>query len=160
MPVDRSDLRPAGPPDRAWIAEMTKPVGGPIVVSGGALHDLRDRPGLVALEHRGLILWHDADNTREILALVAAPQGQGTGLLLLQAATLDAKARGLTRAILDTTDDNSRAIRFYERNGFAVEDIVKDGFAEVLLLKNLPADPVMGQHGQPIRDILRFAKTL
>ena len=121
---------------------------------------MRNRPGLIAERDRGLILWHDHTETREILALIATPQGTGTGRALLDAALQDARDHGLNCAILDTTDDNIHAIRFYERNGFTLSETIADGFADILRLKGLPPDPVIGQTGTPIRDILRFTKQL
>ena len=160
MPAKPIPLRLIAQSDQAWVAEATERIGGPVIASGGILHDLRDRPGLIAEGDRGLIVWHDAGHTREILALLATPQGAGTGRALLGAALQDARDRGLTRASLDTTDDNTRAIRFYDRNGFTLAETIPDGFADILRLKGLPPDPVLGQTGAPIRDILRFTKEL
>ena len=156
MPDEPIPLRLIAQSDQAWVARVTETVGGPVIASGGLLHDLRDRPGLIAERNRGLIQWHDTARTREILALVATPKGAGTGRALLAAALRDAQGRGLAEASLDTTDDNSRAIRFYQRNGFTHVETIRDGFADILRLKGLPPDPVIGQTGTPIRDILRF----
>ena len=65
------------------------------------------------------------------------------------------------RAILDTTDDNHRAIGFYRRHGFDLVETQVGGFADVLRLKGLnPETEVIGAHGGPIRDILRFQSKL
>lgn len=153
-------IRPVIDTDRAGIAKASAPIGGPVIVSNGLLYDLTTCAGLICERPRGWVLWHDHGKTREILALIAAPQGKGTGRALLEAAAADARAKGLSDMQLDTTNDNIRAIRFYHRNGFKLTDTVLHGFAEVLRLKGLPPDPVTGHDGEHIRDILRFAKAL
>ena len=56
---------------------------------------------------------------RRIYTLAAA-QGQGVGPALLAAALAEARARAKRRMLLGTHPENSRAQRFYEREGFTL----------------------------------------
>ncbi len=56
---------------------------------------------------------------RRIYTLAAA-HGAGLGPALLDAALIEARARGHHRLLLGVHPDNRRARRFYERNGFTV----------------------------------------
>ena len=56
---------------------------------------------------------------RRIYTLATA-HGQGVGPALLAAAKAEARARGKRRMLLGTHPDNTRAQRFYEREGFAL----------------------------------------
>ena len=56
---------------------------------------------------------------RRIYTLAAA-HGQGVGPALLAAARDEARARGKRRMLLGTHPENTRAQRFYEREGFAL----------------------------------------
>ncbi len=55
-------------------------------------------------------------------------QGQGIAEQLLARAEIDLRAAGCTRATLDTTLPLQRAIRFYEKNGFAASGKITDFF--------------------------------
>ncbi|MCA1726324.1 MAG: GNAT family N-acetyltransferase [Actinobacteria bacterium] len=52
-------------------------------------------------------------------------RGQGIGQALLDASLADARARGKSRMVLNTTDVMKAAQRLYERNGFDREDDVE-----------------------------------
>ena len=54
--------------------------------------------------------------------LDARMRGHRVGTRLLEAAIAWAKAQGGTRVVLDTTDEMTSAIAFYERHGFVRDD--------------------------------------
>lgn len=60
----------------------------------------------------------------ELRKMYLAPEARGRGLgqRLFEACLSAAKARGATRLVLDTTEQMTAAIRFYERNGFVRDD--------------------------------------
>ena len=62
------------------------------------------------------------------MAVLPAWQGRAVAQMLLDAALVDARARGCSRATLDTTAPLKRAVRFYERNGFRASGRVQDFF--------------------------------
>ena len=54
--------------------------------------------------------------------LLPRSRGLGLGQQLLELAVQWVKARGGARMVLDTTDQMTRAIAFYEKNGFVRDD--------------------------------------
>lgn len=62
--------------------------------------------------------------------MAVLPQRQGTGvaLALLEAAEAELRRRGCKRVTLDTTEPLTRAIRFYEKNGYFASGRVSDFF--------------------------------
>jgi ribosomal protein S18 acetylase RimI-like enzyme len=84
----------------------------------------------VALEGDGIVAFvsvgpspeHAPDG--ELYAIYALPEAWGTGAgPALMRAALDAlRARGFHAAVLTVLDDNPRARRFYEREGWALEE--------------------------------------
>jgi ribosomal protein S18 acetylase RimI-like enzyme len=61
------------------------------------------------------------------------PSSQGAGLagLLLDAAEQHFRSRGCSRVTLDTTAPLTRAIRFYERQGYRHRNVLRDGAVRV-----------------------------
>lgn len=66
----------------------------------------------------------DDDGTYELrkMYLHTAARGKGTGKQLFTAAITWAKQHGARRIVLDTTSKMTRAIAFYEANGFVRDD--------------------------------------
>ncbi len=64
------------------------------------------------------------DRTLELRKMYLYPEarGQGAARLLLDACLDFARSAGATRIVLDTTHQMTRAIAFYERNGFVRDD--------------------------------------
>lgn len=54
--------------------------------------------------------------------LAPAARGRGVGQALLDACLVAVRERGGRRVVLDTTEQMTAAIRFYERNGFVRDD--------------------------------------
>ena len=94
-----------------------------------------DAVQFVALDGGAVVGWADifpawADAVRHCASLgmgvLAAHRGQGIGERLLRACLIKAKASGMTRVELEARADNERAIRLYERVGFAHEAIKRN----------------------------------
>ena len=62
------------------------------------------------------------------MAVLPSAEGTGVGAGLLSTAERFIAKRGCTRVTLDTTEVLQRAIRFYERNGYAATGRVTDFF--------------------------------
>jgi N-acetylglutamate synthase len=92
---------------RAMFANLTLPAGFATVSDGEG-----DVAWGLAVVERGMVGLHD---------LVAAPQarGRGLGARLVQACCHWGAARGATAAYLQVREENTGAIRLYERLGFA-----------------------------------------
>lgn len=87
-----------------WVVEEAAgcPVGY-AVLSAGSL------PGTTS---------HDAELKR--IYLLSKWQGAGMGRALFDAAEAESRARGAVRMVLSVYTRNTRAIRFYERQGFVI----------------------------------------
>ena len=152
------------------ISARTRPVidrqiaeswGGPYVVSKGLLHDTRAHPGFAAVESGeviGYILYNIADGGCEITVLQSLRQGCGIGSALIREVIRVAKEMRCRRVWLTTTNDNTRAIRFYQRFGFMLKAVCIDAMDEARKLK--PQIPMTGDDDIPIRHEFEFEWSL
>lgn len=136
--------------------------GGRMMVTLGNLFDAGELPGFVMRqadgEVTGLVLYDDRGGDCEIAALYSGLEDKGNGSALLQAAIDAAKEKGCERVWLVTTNDNTRAIRFYQKRGFTLREVHINSLADARLLK--PEIPATGMDGIPLRDEFEFEKML
>jgi GNAT superfamily N-acetyltransferase len=128
-----------------------------VVVHDGR-YDLRTLPTLVAVDGAGavvgaLVYRVDAEGL-EVVSLVAATSGGGIGAALLTAATATARAAGLPRLWLVTTNDNLGALRFYQRRGLRLVRVDRGAVDRARRLK--PEIPLVGADGIPLHDELEL----
>lgn len=138
--------------DDALLAAWLEHFGGPTVVSRGRQFDGRKLPGFVAVEDGkllGALTWHAADGEIEVVSLNSFVEKRGVGTALLAAAVDLAKAIGARRLWLVTTNDNTQAIRFYQRRGWDLRALHFDSVKEARKIK--PAIPLIGDDGIAIR---------
>jgi ribosomal protein S18 acetylase RimI-like enzyme len=144
--------------DHAWVRRFLETyAGGAQVVSRGVLHQADQLPGLIATRDglaEGLLTYRVADQELEVVTLHAAQPGLGLGSRLLEAARDKAAALGCRRLWLITTNDNQRAIRFYQRRAMTLAAVHRHAIAESRKLK--PEIPLIGLGGVPIEDELEF----
>lgn len=163
--LNRLEFRDRRSEDIDWFERAVQSLGGPMIVSNDTVYDARD--------HTARIAWHGAKpvglsvyrrfdtQTLEVLAFKASVSGQGVGSALLKDLVLIAGLYKIGTIVLDTTNDNIRALRFYERNGFTVNAWRHGAFRRVLALKGMDPDTVLvGDNDIEIRDVLRLEKTL
>ncbi|RKN49224.1 GNAT family N-acetyltransferase [Micromonospora endolithica] len=136
--------------------------GGPYVVAQDVRHDLRTLPTLVAVDGAGTVVgaltYHCAGDGLEVVAIVAAESGGGAGTALLDAAADLARADGRARLWLVTSNDNLRALRFYQRRGLRLVGVDVGAVDRARRLK--PSIPEVGQHGIPLHDELILQRHL
>jgi GNAT superfamily N-acetyltransferase len=114
-------------------------------------------PGFIATldgVSAGLLTYRDASPEWELFCIVAAAPGSGVGTALVKELVNAAKDRGIARIWLVTTNDNQRALRFYQRRGFRLCGLTPDAVHASRRLK--PTIPLIGQDGIPIRDELEL----
>lgn len=103
--------------DREWVRErIVDRWGSELVVGHGFVYEPSSLPGLVAEDDGrrvGLLTFNVVSDECEIVTIDAFEEGRGVGTALIDAA----KSLGHDRLWLVTTNDNSRAQRFYERVG-------------------------------------------
>jgi len=98
----------------------------------------------------GLITYRIEGPECEVLSLDSLSEGIGIGTALLESALRAAGAAGCRRFWLITTNDNLRAVRFYQRRGFSLAALHRD--ALVVSRKLKPCIPPIGLDGIPLRD--------
>ncbi len=150
-------VRPFRDGDREWVRETLRELWGETVVSRGVVHDPTALPGFVAEEGGGRIgvLTYRIDGADcEVVTIDAFPAGAGAGTALLDAAGRAARDAGCGRLWLITTNDNLRALRFYQRRGFRLVAVHPDALERSRELK--PSIPEIGLDGIPLRDELEL----
>ena len=154
-------VRPLREGDREWVRETLRELWGETVVSRGAVHDPTALPGFVAEEggeRVGLLTYRVDGADCEVVTIDAFPEGAGAGTALLDAAAAAAREAGCGRVWLITTNDNLRALRFYQRRGFRLVAVHPDALERSRELK--PSIPEIGLDGIPLRDELELELTL
>lgn len=132
--------------------------GGPTIATRGKLLDVRELPGLFVEKDgqpAGYLFYHSQGEDWEVVVLEALKRGQGIGTALLNEVRWLAKDSGGARLWLITTNDNVKAQAFYQRYGFTLCAVHRDGATRVReTLK--PSIPLTGEDGIPIRDEWEF----
>jgi ribosomal protein S18 acetylase RimI-like enzyme len=154
------DTHPLGPADAAWkLAVLEDGWGGPLVARLGELVDAAPLAGFVAVEDGervGLLTYAERVDGVEVVTLQATAPGRGAGRALMDRAYEHAVARRLPRLWLITTNDNIRAIRFYQQWGMDLRRLVHDGVAASRRVK--PSIPDVGHHGIALRHELELER--
>lgn len=102
----------------------------------------------------GCALWHEVEGDAELVVLVTTNRGVGAGGALLDAVVDHARSAGWQRLWLITTNDNTDAIRLYQRDGWEWCNFHRDAVANSRKLK--PELPETGNHGIPIKHEIEF----
>ncbi len=136
--------------------------GGYAVAVHRELFDLRKLPCLLALSDEGEILgycyYRFANRECEIMLLESIRQNTGAGTALLQMVRALAEAQNCARIYLQTSNDNTHALRFYQRQGFAMCAVRWNDYDYLRALK--PSIPQIGENGIPISHEIEFEMTL
>ena len=131
--------------------------GAPLIVSRGVLHDTRTQPGFIAVADgafAGYALYNLEGIDCELTVLESLRNGLGIGGELVKEVLRVAKASGCRRVWLCTTNDNTHAIRFYQRFGFELRAVHINSMDEARLLK--PQIPLTGDDDIPIKHEFEF----
>ena len=152
-------LRRAEDEDRAWIADTIAPeFASPRLVSKGrVIEDASLLDGfIVETDGRpiGCALWQEEDGDAELVVFVTTYRGVGAGVALLDAVVAHARESGWRRLWLITTNDNTDAMRIYQRAGWQWVDWHRDAVTRSRKLK--PELPELGAHGIPIQHEIEF----
>jgi ribosomal protein S18 acetylase RimI-like enzyme len=150
-------VRPLADGDRDWAGGKLRELWGELVVSRGRVHDPAELPGFVAEDDgapAGLLTYRVDGSECEIVTIDAFPQGSGAGTALVEAVAAVAREAGCRRLWLITTNDNLRALRFYQRRGFRLVALHPGALDRSRELK--PSIPEIGLDGIPLRDELEL----
>lgn len=135
--------------------------GGDTVVSRGRIHKAKALSGFAAMDGEqvmGLITYDIRNDACEIVTLDSLTEHRGIGTALLVRLEEFAKAQGCARLWLITTNDNTYAMRFYQKRGFTMAALHRDAIAAARRIK--PAIPLIGLGGIPILHEIEFEKQL
>jgi ribosomal protein S18 acetylase RimI-like enzyme len=141
-------VEPGGLP----AALVERSAWGDAIASRGVLHRVADHPSFVARigeEAAGLLSWRIEAAGEvpeiEVLGVESWVPGRGVGAALLRAVRAEARARGVRRLWLIANDDNTDALRWYQRRGWQLVAVHRGGVALARQLK--PTIPLVGAHG-------------
>lgn len=147
-------IRPAKPEDKGLVNALVKERwGAEVVVTRGRLLRPADLEGFIAERGgkvKGLVTYEIRRGQCEVVTLDSLEGGLGMGTALLEAVCGQARAASCRRVWLITTNDNLKAVRFYQKRGFVLAALHRNAIAESRRLK--PSIPRMGEDGIPIRD--------
>jgi ribosomal protein S18 acetylase RimI-like enzyme len=154
--------RPLRPEDHAWVEEQIRAAWGAAgVVSRGRLIDPTTLPGVLVEsgpDRIGLATYDVVGDICELATINAFVDGLGVGGALIDAVVDQARRLGCRRLWLITTNDNTRALRFYQRHGFRLVAVHAGAIEQSRRLK--PGIPLIGNDGIPIRDELELERDL
>ncbi len=147
-------VREASADDVTWIAEIvTREFGATNISSRGVVFDVMTLPTSIATDgdrRVGLAAHRFEADECELVVLVATAEGQGVGSRLIDSVREAAALRGCRRLFLTTSNDNTDALRFYQRRGFRLRKLFPGSLEAAR--KEIPTMPAIGHHGIPIRD--------
>jgi ribosomal protein S18 acetylase RimI-like enzyme len=154
--------RPLDSSDSVWVARhIAEQWGSEIVVAHGAIYRPAELPGFVAEadgEAVGLLTYRVEGDGCEIVTLDSQRESLGIGTALIEAAKDAARQAGCGRLWLVTTNDNTHALRFYQKRGFILAALHLDAVAASRAIK--PEIPRVGNDGIPIRDEIELEMSL
>jgi GNAT superfamily N-acetyltransferase len=144
--------------DSDWvIAQMQQEWGSILVARRGELIDASVLPGFMALvdgRRVGLVMVAIRGEEYEIVSISTSIRGRGVGQALMRRCVDDAERRGSRRIWLRTTNNNVRAIAFYQRLGMDLCALDLHAVTRSRRLK--PSIPLFDDHGVPIAHELEF----
>jgi ribosomal protein S18 acetylase RimI-like enzyme len=139
---------------RSWANRLLlEQWGSTIMVTRGRTHNLAELPGFVALiddKPSGLATYLIVADECELTSLNSLQPAHGVGRALVDAVRQAAETARCRRLWLITTNDNTPALRFYQRLGFALFAVHQRAVDASRLIK--PEIPTVGLDGIPIRD--------
>lgn len=146
---------------RETVDFLTRQWGSDVMVSGGRSIRLAGLDGFAAVEGgivTGAVTFLVEGEECEVVSLDSVNENRGTGSALLEAAARAARAKGCRRLSLYTTNDNTRAMRFYQKRGFDMAGFFRGAVDRARSVK--PEIPPTGEDGIPIRHEIRLERPL
>ncbi len=106
----------------------------------------------------GLITYVLHGNSLEVISLDSIQEGKGIGSRLMEQVEQFAKERAIHQIELITTNDNLQALKFYQKRGYRITDVMANAVEEARKVK--PTIPLIGNEGIPLLDELKLKKKL
>jgi len=151
-------LRPVEEKDREKIRQFIRQFwGSEKMVSRGHIHYPAEQPGFLmekGEEVVGLVSYQKRGPEIELTLIDSRERSQGLGTRLMAAVIAEAQRQNCSRLWLVTTNDNIRAIHFFQKRQF---DLVKLHYDSMKISRKLkPGIPERGFANIPIRHELEF----
>lgn len=131
--------------------------GAPIMVTKGKVHYMCKLQGFIAAEKDniiGLITYCINNGECEIVSLDSITENKGIGSSLIELVIQRALAEKCYRVWLITTNDNTKAIRFYQKRGFDMAAFFRNSVERSRKIK--PEIPKQGNDNIPILHEIEF----
>lgn len=106
----------------------------------------------------GLITYTFFDDICEIVSFDSKRENIGIGSALLKELEEVAKNNNCNKMRLITTNDNMRALQFYQKRGYCLTRLYPNAMDEVRKVK--PDIPLLGDNDIPLRDEIELEKQL
>jgi N-acetylglutamate synthase-like GNAT family acetyltransferase len=155
-------IRPINETDKEWVLKLLKKEwAGPVMITRGNVHDVGEYPGFIAVEggeRAGLITYHIEGKECEITSMNSLAEGKGIGRALVDEVKKESMANRCKRLFLVTTNDNTHALKFWQKYGFSLIALRPNIMEEYRRLK--PEIPLTGDDGIPLRDELELEMVL
>ena len=135
--------------------------GADFIVVKGKVYYPADQPGYIAEEGNetmGVINYAIADGDCQVLCLNSVVEGRGVGSMLVEKVKDTAKQNSCRRLWLITTNDNTTALRFYQKMGFQLAALHRGAVERSRQIK--PQIPLLGNEGIPICDEIELEMSL
>ncbi len=160
--IDPALVEPIHDPDRPEVAAfIAKRWGSPRIITRARAHDASELPGFLLHEDGavvGAITLSVQGPECEVVTIDSAVEGRGIGSAMLVRAEEWAAEHGCDRMWLVTTNDNLRALYFYQRQGYRIMAVHRDAVTRTRELK--PETPEFAANGIRICDELELEKLL
>jgi GNAT superfamily N-acetyltransferase len=160
--LNQYNVVPTTSSDSRWITDfLSHHWGSPVTVSRGRLYHADELPAFIVTERGeriGLATYSVNGSECEIVTLNSIRENQGVGTALVKAVESVARQAGCLFVRLITTNDNLKALRFYQRYGFVLVALHRDAVTRSRTLK--PEIPMMGNEGIPVRDEIELELVL
>lgn len=155
---DEFTVRELTPEDKPFVQGVLRRYWASLIqVSKGRRHQADELPGFAAMrdgEAVGLLTYHVDGDQCEIVTHNSLAGHGGIGSCLMAAVRAKARELGCKRLWLVTTNDNTPALRFYQRRDFDLVAVHREAIKQARKLK--PEIPDVGMDGIPIRHELEL----
>ena len=160
--MPETQIRPKIESDASWVSEISREYwGAETVIAHGEVFHPADLNGFIAWqgnERVGLITFISAADSCEIITLNVLLPNQGIGSMLIATVVELTRQQGCAKLQLVTTNDNTRALRFYQKQGFRLSVLRPGAVSEARMVKT--EIPLIGEDGIPIRDEIELELAL
>lgn len=94
----------------------------------------------------------------QIISLNVLTPGKGIGTALIKEVEKTAREEGCSRLTVITTNDNLKALAFYQKRGFTLKTLYPNAIEKSRKVK--PEIPLIGEDGIPLRDEIELQKAI